>query len=301
LAENRERNLALVKVLAAAAWADGRLDVEERNRIKEFLLRHDMGPEEIREVEALLERPVSYAQCETLTRRLMGHLATKGERDEVLREVESLLRADGEFTAEEQEVLEGLEGVMESLTSADAFVQRVSGVFHRFFGGRDKAGDAGELSSYLKNTVLQRLHDLSGGGWQDRIDAASLNRYTLFGAVLGRVAEAADGVAPEELEAIGRILGERFGIEPPLSDWVLQSVQESASAQLDRQALLSEFNRIAGAGERKDLLDAAFAVAAADGEVSRDELEELRLISNFLWLDPRDFHEVRQRWTSANL
>jgi len=301
LAENRQRNLALVKVLAAAAWADGHLDIEERNRIKEFLLRHDMGPEEVREVEALLERPVSYSQCETLTRQLMAHLATRAEREEVLREVEALLRADGEFTAEEQEVLEGLAGVMESLSGADVFVERVTGVFRRFFGGRDRVGDAGELSAYLKNTVLQRLHDLSGGGWQDEVDAATLNRYTLFGAVLGRVAEAAEGVDPEELDAIRVLLGEKFGITPPLLDWILQAVQESASARLDRQALLSEFNRIAGASERRELLDAAFAVAAADGEVTKDELEELRLISNYLWLDPRDYHEVRRRWTSANL
>jgi uncharacterized tellurite resistance protein B-like protein len=301
LASKRERNLALVKVLAAAAWADGRLDIEERNRIKEFLLRNDMGPEEIREVELLLERPVSYAHCESLTRQLMGLLTTGAERQEVLAEVEALLRADGEFTADEEEVLDGLKGVMDSLSGADVFVDRISRVFQRLFGARETVGDAGELSAYLKNTVLQRLHDLSEGAWQQKIDAASLNRYTLFGAVLGRVAEAAEGVAPEELEAIRGILGKRFGIEPPLTDWILQAVQESASARLDRQALLSEFNRIAGARDRKDLLDAAFAVAAADGEVTREELEELRLISNFLWLDPRDFHEVRRRWTSANL
>jgi tellurite resistance protein len=51
--------------------------------------------------------------------------------------------------------------------------------------------------------------------------------------------------------------------------------------------------------ERKGLLDAAFAVAAADGAVGPAELEELRLVSNFLWLDPRDFHAVRARWTRS--
>jgi uncharacterized tellurite resistance protein B-like protein len=65
---------------------------------------------------------------------------------------------------------------------------------------------------------------------------------------------------------------------------------------MDRQGLLSEFNRIAEMDARMELLDASFAVAAVDGTVSGTELEELRLLANFLWIDPRDFNAVRQRW-----
>jgi tellurite resistance protein len=50
--------------------------------------------------------------------------------------------------------------------------------------------------------------------------------------------------------------------------------------------------------QRAELLDAAFAVAGADGVFGPGELEELRLISNFLWIDPRDFHAVRLRHQS---
>jgi uncharacterized tellurite resistance protein B-like protein len=230
----------------------------------------------------------------------MGKLVTRTERAEALAQVEAILKADGEFTEAEREVLAGLQGVMDAMTSVDHFIGRISGVFRRMFAARDM-GSPGQLTEYVKNTVLQRLHDVSGGDWQREIDAPTLNRYTLFGAVLGRVADVEDGISPEELTATRRILQDRFGIEPPLLDWVTQAVEEAGSAQLDRQGLLSEFNRISDSSERKELLDAAFAVAAADGEVSRSELEELRLISNFLWLDPRDFHQIRQRWTKTNL
>jgi uncharacterized tellurite resistance protein B-like protein len=300
MASKQERNLALIKVMAAAAWADGRLDNEEINHIKELMLASDMGPEEIREVEALLEAPVSYARCEDLTRDLLGKLATRAEREEALSQVEAILKADGDFTDDERDMLAGLQGVMDAMASVDHFIGRISGVFRRMFAARDP-GSPGQLTEYLKNTVLQRLHDVSGGAWQGRVDAPTLNRYTLFGAVLGRVADVEEGISPEELAAMAMILQERFGIDPPLLDWVMQSVEEAASANVDRQGLLSEFNRISDSAERKELLDAAFAVAAADGEVSRTELEELRLISNFLWLDPRDFHEIRQRWTKTNL
>ena len=298
VSKNR-RNLALVKVLAAAAWADGRLDNEEINHMKELMLVYDLGPEEMREIDTLLEVPVSYARCEELTRDLLNMLNTQAEREEVLAEVETILKADGELTKEEREVLAGLQGIMNAMTSVDRFMDRITAVFRRTFSGRDASAAPGELSEYLKNSVLHRLHDLTRGGWREEIEARALNRYTLFGAVLGRVADVEDGISEEELAKVRDILTERFDIRPPLLDWVTQAVNEASSANMDRQGLLSEFNRISDSAERKVLLDAAFAVAAADGVVGKQELEELRLISNFLWIDPREFNEIRVRWSRA--
>lgn len=300
MASRKERSLALVKVLAAAAWADGRLDNEEINHMKELMLVYDLGPEEMREIDALLEAPVSYERCEELTRELLNMLSTNEEREEVLAEVETILKADGEFTEEEREVLAGLQGIMNAMTSVDRFMGRITAVFRRTFAGRDSKAAPGELSEYLKNAVLQRLHDLSQGGWREEIGAQALNRYTLFGAVLGRVADVEGGISEEELAKVSEILSERFDIQPPLLDWVTQAVNEASSAEMDRQGLLSEFNRISDSTEREELLDAAFAVAAADGVVGKQELEELRLISNFLWIDPREFNEIRLRWGRAS-
>jgi uncharacterized tellurite resistance protein B-like protein len=297
MASKRQRSLALLKVLAAAAWADGQLDHDEINHMKELMLVYDLGPEEMREIDMLLEAPVSYVRCEDLTRDLLGMLNSQAEREEALAEVKALLQADGQFTEEERDVMAGLQGIMNAMTSVDRFMAKISGVFRRTFASRDWGAPPGELSLYLKNTVLQRLHDLSEGGWRDKIEAQTLNRYTLFGAVLGRVADVKDGISLQELDTVREILSHRFGLEPPLLDWVIQAVNEAASARMNRQGLLSEFNRISDSGERKELLDAAFAVAAADGAVSNEELEELRLISNFLWIDPRDFNEIRTRWT----
>ena len=298
MTNQNKRNVALLKVLAAAAWADGRLDPEEINRIKELMLAYDLGPQDMREIEALLEAPVSYSRCEDLTRSLLTMLGTKSEREEVLSEVEKIFSSDGEVSQEEQEVLAGLKGVMDAMSSVDHFMSKITAVFKRTLFRRDPAAPAGELSEYLKNAVLQRFDDLSGGTWKNEIDAQTLNRHTLFGAVLGRVADVEDGISEEELAAIREILARRFNLEPPLLDWVVQAVNEAASAQMDRQGLLSEFNRVSDSDSRKELLDGAFAVAAADGVVSQTELQELRLISNFLWIDPRVFNTIRLRWSS---
>jgi uncharacterized tellurite resistance protein B-like protein len=293
-----ERQIALLKVLAAAAWADGRLEREEVNRIKERMLAFSLGPEELREVELLLAAPVSYARCEELTRELLAMLHTRGDREKVLEEIQGLLAADGTISYEEEEVLSSLRRVMDAMTQVDQVLVRMSGVFRRVFGGRKPGAPPGDLAVYLKNAVLQRLDDLSQGAWRETLDADTLNRHTLFGAILGTVAAAEDGISEVELARIRNLLEQRLGGTPPLLDWTVQAVREASAGSIDRQGLVSEFNRIAGPAERQELLDAAFAVAAADGRLGASELEELRLISNYLWLTPREFNQIRLRWAA---
>ena len=295
-----DRQIALLKVLAAAAWADGRLDREEVNRIKERMLTFSPSPEELRDVEALLAAPVSYARCEELTRDLLGKLHSKTDRLSVLQEIESVLAADGVVSNAEREVLESLRGVMDAMTQVDQVLVRMGGVFRKVFGGRKPGAPPGDLAIYLKNAALQRLDDISQGEWRETIDADALNHHMLFGAVLGTVAAAEGGVSEDETQRIRSIMEDRLGWTPPLLDWAVQAVGDSSAGHLDRQGLLSEFNRVADPEERKELLDAAFAVAAADGVVSGTELDELRLISNYLWLSPREFNQIRQRWAGAH-
>lgn len=292
----KERQIALLKVLAAASWADGRLEDAESEHLRKRMLAANLTPDEMAPVEALIEAPVSYSRCEDLTRELLTMLRTTEERQEVLSEVEALLRADGEFKGEEREVLDSLKGVMEAMGTVDTFMGRITSVFRVAFS-RKGGSDPGELTRFLKNAVIHRLHELSGGAWRQEIDADSLNRYTLFGAVLGRVADLDGVITDEELDRIRGLLSEQFALKAPLLDWVVQAVREASSAGADRQGLLSEYNRISGMNERRELLKAAFAVASLSG-ISADEARELRTLSNFLWIDPRDFNEIRQHFTA---
>jgi uncharacterized tellurite resistance protein B-like protein len=291
---DRRRQLALLKVLAAAAWADGRLDPEEIRFIEELIRAYKLEPRELEEVQMLLQGPVPYSRCQEFTRELLDMLSTPEERREVLGEVDALFRADGSLDPDEIEVLDSLEGIMESTTEVDGFMGRITGVFRKVFSQRDP--ESGGPGDFAKNPVLRRVEEISGGEWRRECDAPTLHRMALVAATLGKVADAEGGKAPEELARVRRLLVERYAVAPPLIDWIMQAVEEAATSTLDRQALLSEFNRVAEMDERRRLLDGAFAVAAHDGIVSSEELEELRLISNYLWIDPRDFNAIRRLW-----
>lgn len=291
------RQIALLKVLAAAAWADGRLETTEINRIKELMLAYRLDDAAVGEIDALLGAPVSYDRCEALTRDLMNHLKSPGDRDAALEEIETLLAADGRVDPEERELLESLRGIMDAMTTVDGLINRITGIFRRTVTGRrDRAASTGALSEFLKNAVLHRLHDLSSGTWSQSVDARALNYATLFGAVLGRVAAAEGNISASELQRIRELLASRFGLAGELLEWTVQSVQEASTGAMDRQGLVSEFNRVADFDQRRELLDAAFSVAGADGTLDSEEMEELRLLANFLWLDPRDYNAVRVAW-----
>jgi len=125
---------------------------------------------------------------------------------------------------------------------------------------------------------------------------SELSQHALYAAVLGKVADTHEGKSLEEMDQIKSVMHHRRNLKPPVLDWLVTAVRESVTADMDRQHLLSDFNRNAEMTERHDLLDAAFSVAASDGEVAPEDLLELRLISNFLWIDPREFNTIRKRW-----
>jgi len=125
-------------------------------------------------------------------------------------------------------------------------------------------------------------------------------RLVLFGLLLDRVARADGVVQAAESEHIRRALEAEAGLSGEALERVLGAVGRHAVTEADRQRLCAEFKRRSGEEDRRRLLGALFAAAAADGEVSRAEETEIRLISNYLWIDPQDYHEIRQERIGGN-
>lgn len=117
---------------------------------------------------------------------------------------------------------------------------------------------------------------------------------TLFGALLQRVIEADGVVRDEERQALRRILGAVSLFEDAEIDYVLELIRSGAAEAADRQRLCAEFNRLSAMPERLSLLEALFAVARADGDLSAAEQDELRLIANYLWIETQEFVRIRR-------
>ena len=86
--------IALLKVLIAASWADGRLTQAEMNYIKPLAQRFQLAEADWLQLEPYLEDPPSEREVDGMFRDLLNRLATPGARNEVIPERSS--RASGQ-------------------------------------------------------------------------------------------------------------------------------------------------------------------------------------------------------------
>jgi uncharacterized tellurite resistance protein B-like protein len=288
----RATSLALARVLAAAAWADGRVEPDEANAIKTYMLRAGLGQDDMHEVASLLDSPVPQSQAEELVREFLAAMTRDADIQILYEEVETLLRADGELSSDEARFLSELREMLESHSVVDVVLDKMRGLFSVALGslrprGRSSAADA--LRSRVQDRVRSRMAE---GG-----DAVSpdLDRAALFGALLQKVAVADGRFDASESVHIGEVLRDRFGFSEAEVDTMTAALGEQITAELDLQRLTSELNRVTDHGDRVRLLEALFTVAASDGEIHPRELETARRIADFLWIDRRTFHDTRQR------
>jgi uncharacterized tellurite resistance protein B-like protein len=121
----------------------------------------------------------------------------------------------------------------------------------------------------------------------------------LMGALLQRVARADRSARDDEWERIRTVLASHGRFSAEEIEVVLEAIESGQAREADRQRLCAEFNRISQMEERLELLHGLFAVALADGDLSPEEEREIRLIGNFLWIEPQEFVRVRREARAA--
>jgi uncharacterized tellurite resistance protein B-like protein len=205
--------LAFVKVIAAMAWADGVVDEDERNRIKVLLNRFASGPDDRREVEALLAAPVPFDEALVLAKDFAGRLAPPGARGELLREIEALLGDDAARSAGERELLKHVRAILGAHTPVDGLVEKLRGLVGRtLFAGRQPDADDASHRAALRETLLAAVDEAKDRD-TDRVQriAAEYNRIASMQERLAMLDElfaaaAADHlVSKEEAERIRKI------------------------------------------------------------------------------------------------
>jgi uncharacterized tellurite resistance protein B-like protein len=132
----------------------------------------------------------------------------------------------------------------------------------------------------------------------DTLNPARARYIAAFGYILGRVANADLKISPEESAAMELILQERGGLPAPQAVIVSQMAKQHAQlfGGTENFLVTREFDRLATRDEKLALLDCLFAVAAAEGNISSVEDNEIKQVSQEVHLDHPDFIAVRSRW-----
>jgi uncharacterized tellurite resistance protein B-like protein len=191
----RSHRLAFLKVLAAAAWADGVVQAEERNRIKVLFNGFDLPPDDRREVEHLLEHPVGFDEAVEYTKEFAGALALPGDRQRLLDELESMLGDESRRAPEERKLLEHVRAILSSHTVVDGLAEKLRGLFSRTLFAREATKP--ESREQIDREFLEAMKDDSPGRGIElqRIcadycrDATMEDRLRVLDAMFRRAAE----------------------------------------------------------------------------------------------------------------
>jgi uncharacterized tellurite resistance protein B-like protein len=260
-----ERELALLKTLTALAWADGIVTPEESAMLDRAAGALGLSAAERQALASLRSEPVPLDQFEELARGLRTLVSSEPERREVLARARALVAADNVVTPDESRWLDLLDRIL-------------------------RAGETPSLFARVR-AVLAGTRCEAGG--VPAVAREDLERRILGGLLTRRILRAGGIEDPAAFETgVGRFLV-ATGLTPGETAEVLVTVQRNETRDDDRQRLCAAVNRITDHEGRLALLAALFA-AGRSVTLTPDAAEtELRLVANYLWIEPQDYVRLR--------
>lgn len=298
--------MKLARVIIALAWADGEITNEEVNSLKDLLYRLpsvgystgiQLSAREWARLDMYLEKPVGPEERTRLVAELQNALRSRRDKELVSKALRNLVAADDTVTEDEaalvaeieeavNEVQVGLLGGLGRLVgrSVDERSATVAGAPDReaFF------------EDFLKNKVYYALVQRRQEG-QMALDLTDEEERTLglAGGLMAKVAHVDKNVTDQELAAMADTIQRHWALDDDQAAFVAEVAASAVHAGYDALRMMREFTERTTLDERRHFVEALFAVAAADGEVSHDEHEEIRHISRSLLLTHRDFIDAK--------
>ncbi len=301
--------VALAKVLVAAAWADGELDNEEVNIMKDLLYRLPQGAtsnnsyyteQEWAQIEMYLDSPVPPEERARLIADLQAALQTDEDKALVLNALDELIRADGFISSEDEAVVDEIR-----LSMNDVNFGMMAKLSSLLSGPRQRRGQAlaeapnreKYLDEFINNKVyygVRRRLDI-GEGVQIDIDDIRLRRLSAVGGLLARVAQIDLPITDSEFDTMVVMLQKYWDLSPTEAVFVAEVAVSEITPNMDSVRLAREIHSAVQPEQVPDFLDLLFAVASADGYVSNGEIDAIYEISRTFSLPHKTFIDAKMK------
>ena len=296
--DKRSQLLTLAKVLIAAAWADGEISIEEKNCLKDiiFIILDRDAPltgQDWSLLELYMDSPVGDAERARLVADLQDAIRTPEDRQFVFDALEQMMQADGVTEVEEERIVQEIEKAIED--SKSGFMDGIN----RLFGGAMQRRSAvvanapnreAYYDDFLKNKVYYEVNlRLRENGQSLDLSEAELRRLGLAGGLMARIAEVDRIVTDDERQAMVNLLQNHWQLSYESAVFVADVAVSSLDVNYDYYRMTREFATSTTPDERRRFLVVLFMIAAADGGVSFEETEEIRLVSRGINLTHQDF------------
>lgn len=293
--------MTLAKVLIAAAWADGELTHDEVNSMKDLLFHiPQLSARQWASLAIYIEAPVGPAERARLVEELQSAIGSDQDKQLALRTLDDMLHADGQATEQEEQAAAEIKAAVESV-DAGLLGRLVKGMTQR----RSQAlADAPNREAYfddfLRNKVyygLRRRLDLGEARFD--LPENTLRHLGLAGGVMAQIARVNPQITDAEVGTMEEALQTHWHLAPEQAAFVAEVAISETASLMDRYRLAREFADACTPEERAEFLDVLFAVAAADGMASYDEIEEIRRIAQSLKLSHEQFIDAKLKLPRA--
>ncbi|HJS28577.1 MAG TPA: TerB family tellurite resistance protein [Anaerolineales bacterium] len=302
---NESLVFSLAKVVAATAWADGKVTLDEINCMKDLLFRlPDLTEKDWKRLQMYIDSPVGEAERERLISDLKSQIKTDDEIQLVRQTMESLVQSDGELSEDERVILD--EVIQEMGSPESGSIGKLSGLFKPSLKRRSEAVAASPnredyFEDFINNRIYYEIKQRTADqGGDFNLSEQELRKLALAGGICSRVARVDQDVSKAEYDRISQGIQRGWGLPPEKADLVAEVALSDISEDLDYLRLCWTFFDVSDESERLRLLAALFSVAAADGAVSFDETEEIRSISNSLKLSHKQFIDAKLKIPREN-
>lgn len=296
----------LAKLIIAAAWADGELQAEEINSLKDLIFSlGDIIEGDWAQLDIYTDSPVSADERDQLLARVLDHIRTQGDKEFVTDALKRLVEADGVVSAEEAKFLEGVSEVVENAdTHLGGMLSRLlkPAINRRkdtFLAGTQREK---HIDDFIKNTIYYDIKtQMPELAEQIDISEHRLRQLCLAAGLLARVAWVDADISDEEKKTIATVLSKSWGLAKLQARLVADISCARTMKGLDYFRLARSFFECTTLDERRSFLKCLFAVANASEKTSHDEIEEIRRIAESIKLQHKDFIAAKITISDENL
>jgi uncharacterized tellurite resistance protein B-like protein len=293
---SNEKEISLIRALVALAWADGEINHDEINFLKDFMFKFDWTGEEWAKVEMYIEDPVPLAEAEALVQDFVQRLGGARERQTVIDALQGMMAADGVTTAEERAFVERFIQVIKEGGPAPALVGRIRGLFQQtVFKPAHASKRSEELHEFLNNRILFKVRrKLEREKLAIELNPEALAYASLFGGLLAYVASLNQPISDTQMNLLKKHLKETAGFDGEGVALIESVIREAKD--LDRSRLAREFYEKSRPEQRLQLIDCLFDIAGADNDLTYSEVEEVRAIASGLKLSHSEFIDAKTKY-----
>jgi len=297
---DRKFIMDLAKLLVAAAWADGELQNEEINSLKDLLFNlENVTGQEWAHLEIYMDSPVSSQEREELLWEVLEKIQSEEDKELVVTTLEKLFQADGVVTEEEKAVLEEIKEGVSDVNINIGVLARLSRMIKATVTERGQtyksaAQRESQVDDYIENTIYYRLKSESEKkGIKIELPEQKVRQLCLAAGLLARISAVDSDISDQEKRTIKDVLSTQWHLSEQEAEIVTQISCDRTLQGLDYFRLTRGFFECTTIDERRNFIKCLFKIANASNKTSYDETEEIRKISKSLKLTHKDFIEAK--------